>query len=824
MKLQNISNDEKDICLFIRNDDKSLTIKEDHSFLPYYFEPTTDEKSDAISIYEEPLKKICCNHPEEVRKQRSSRSYEADIIYTKRYILDKIPIFEKSLTRIIYFDIEVQASELPQPKEEQKANDSVSVITIYDNYTQKYKTSYLKDYNSEFEMLDDFCQTIKKLQPDVMCAWNSEFDYYYLYYRIPNFPKKISCINKSHWRKGFEMPAGISIVDFMGLYAKYTLHKKDSYTLMNVANDELNYEIETDFDFTNVELSKEKNILDVKKMVELDAKLKLFDYFDEIRLLTRADWEDLPSEMRAYQWQSNNSKLIDMLALEEAKKLNIILPSKHQENEKGNVEGAYRDTFGTGLFRDLAKVDLSGAYPQAIIDFCLSPENYKNKESENTTKIEVLSRETKELKNRYYIEQNPNAILPVLTSRLLNMKNELKKKLNSLEKDTDEYKQCQIAYDSRKALVNSAFGVFGMPYFRLYNSDVADTITFLVRDLLHYVEDKLRKNSYDVRYIDTDSVFYQGKTDITNKLNKWAVAWGIERYNNFDVNIQFDYEGYFSSIFVQAMCRYRGRLETTKGQKIETKGIQMKRRDSSEWVKSWQEKLYDKILDGESKESVIKFIEESIQQMQEEDVRKIALPVKINKKIEDYKTTPKWLKPLEETKKIIPDFDKSIGDRFYIIYCKSVEKLALGNKHYKHIRKDNIDWKAMIEKNIFNLLVPIFKGLNWGIDLLNLAESYEVILGSQHRNKLLESFPIQEYNDLKVYYSARQAKKRIKEKCKTIEPKSRVRKNNVDKSLKTKKISKKNDSISSIKKKSKSLDKQQNDMLYLNKDEVINWD
>ena len=1167
MKIQNIANNEKDVYLFIRNEDGSLSVRDDKSFYPYYYEPTSDKESDAVSIYGQALKKIYCNKPSEVRKQKSSQAHEADIIYTKRYILDKIPTFEKSKTRIIYFDIEVQASELPQPKEEQQAKYPVSVITMYDNYIQKYKTFYIEDYESEWEMLEKFCQEIKHIKPDVMCldpetivktmngfkkikncqvgetllslnnqhnyqeakitnkfntfrdtlkfytrtnniiasfnhkfpvlnqnliiqndynlttlkkaeeitiddyfliptnyikssgefsslhwllgyyqadgtkgnnkrieikdsnyncllkaqeylnnlnikstikkykncyilysiqslevinliskikdmqknlieylnllqpneqlsfisgfidgdgclvnkhlqcgtidkslvdwtsyilwgvgipnkiskrlgkslrkdfyslsiyqsknnkelfcqhenkkewldysskcsldviplknylyklikkwnleltyeeknrfwqsketinrefalklirrllidnklsqykkyklqnlntfinqyifekiqdikpngkqktieisldkyhiyignnilthncAWNSSFDYHYLYYRINDFPKKISSINQSHWRKGFEMPAGISIVDLMGLYAKYTLHKKDSYALMNVANDELDYEIEGDFDFTDIKVAKKKNILDVKKMVELNEKLNLFEYFDEIRLLTRCDWEDLPSEMRAYQWQSNNSKLIDMLALEEAKKLNIVLPSKNREGEKGDVEGAYRDTFGTGLYKDLAKVDLSGAYPQAIIDFCLSPENYVSQSKEDTIQIDVLYRESKQFKTTYHIKQDSNTILPTLTARLLKMKNELKNTLTQMDSDHPKYKQTQIAYDSRKALVNSAFGVFGMPYFRLYNADVADTITFLVRDLLHYVEKKLDKHNYQIRYIDTDSVFYQGQEDITSKLNQWAIEWGLEKYNNVDINIQFDYEGFFSSIFIQAMCRYRGRLERPKkGQKIETKGIQMKRRDTGKWVKSFQEKLYDMILDGTDKEVLLKWLDQQIEAMKNSDIRDISLPVKINKNIEDYKTTPKWLKPLEEAKKLVPEFNKLIGDRFYIIYCKSVEKIALGNKYYEHIAKNNVDWKAMIEKNILNILVPIFKGLNWSTDLLDLAESYEIILGSQYRNKLLEN--CDNFEELKKHYSAKEVKKRRKEKNKSIE-------------------------------------------------------
>ena len=254
MKLQNISNYYNKITLFIRNDDGSLTTKEDRNFLPYYYEKTSDKESDAVSIFGEPLKKMYCEKPGDVSKERTSNSYEADIVYTKRYILDKVPTVEKSKTKIVYFDIEVQTPELPKPDQDKEAKYPVSVITIYDNYSKEYKTFFIKDYESEWDMLEDFCNTIKEIAPDILTAWNIKFDYLYLLYRLgDDFPEKISPISQTHWRNGGKMPAGISIVDMMGLYAKYTLHKKDSYALMNVGHDELNYDIEEDFDFMNVD-------------------------------------------------------------------------------------------------------------------------------------------------------------------------------------------------------------------------------------------------------------------------------------------------------------------------------------------------------------------------------------------------------------------------------------------------------------------------------------------------------------------------------------------------------------------------------------------
>lgn len=825
MQIQNISNNNNLITLFIRNDDGSLIIKEDNSFMSYYYEKTTDKEADAISLFGEPLRKIYCDKPSDIRKQRSPDAYEADIALTKRYILDKIPTFEKSKTRIILFDIEVECTELPHPKEDQKAESPISVITIYDNYVDKYKTFFIKDYKSEFEMLNDFCATIKKLQPDVLSAYNVDFDYYYLFYRIgENFPKMISPISQIQWERGFQYPAGISILDFQGLYSKYTLHKKDSYSLMNVANDELDYEIEEDFDFTNLEIAKKKNILDVKKLKELNDKLNLFNYFDEIRVSTKCLWCDLPSEMRNYKWQSNNSKVIDMLALAEAKKLGVILPSKKtgEEQEDYEVEGAFRWLDKTGLFKDLSDVDLSGAYPQIIIDFCLSPENFTDKPEENTIKIEILTRENREYKTTYYVRQNSNAILPSLVKKLLSAKNELKARVESLDKSSPEYLIQSIFYDSKKALTNTAYGVILLKFFRLFDNRVGESITFLIRDLLFSIKQKLEKNGKTVRYFDTDGALIDGKEDITSLLNDWALEWAMDNYGNDKVDIHFDQKGVFSSIFIQAMCRYRGRLETPTGQKIETKGIQVKRKDVGKWVKSFQEQLYDKILDDENKENIIQFIKDKIVEMKNADIREISLPVKINKKTEDYKTTPKWLKPLEETQKLIPEFQQSIGNRFYIIYCKDVEKLALSNKYYDHIKKENIDWDAVLEKNVFNLLCPIFKGLNWNEDLLKLSEEYGIILGSQYRNDLIEE--LDNKDELKIKYSAKEVKIRMNEKLGIVKPEKKIKKikknNDIEEQLETDELIYA-DNQEKIKKVKKIIDNEPKNVVNLKKDSEL---
>ncbi len=761
MRLQNISNNRKTLRLFLRNEDGTQEVKTINDFQPYYYEPSSHQ--DAIGYDGESLQKLSTINPADVRKQASQESYEADVWFTKKFIIDRIDKIEQSKTKIVFWDIEVNALKLPRPKEEKCAIYPISCITIYDNYTKKYKTFFIEDYKSEHEMLEDFCKTIKILAPDILAAWNISFDYLYCYYRFPDFATKISPINETRWSQGIDYPAGISIVDMLGLYHKATLGKKDSYALMNVGNDELDYEIEEDFDFTDINKTKEKNILDVKKMVELDEKLQLFEYFDEIRLLSKCLWEDLPSERRNNQWQSNNSKVIDMLALAEARKLGVVLPSKRRDVEHFKFDGAFRETRETGLKKDLAKVDVSGAYPQMILDFCLSPENFVKEPEEDTLTIPLWSRATKEnpseLVATYYVKQNPNAILPSLVRHLVMMKKEWKDKLNSVEKDTPEYKRLEMKYNSRKALVNSAFGVIGMPYFRLYDARVGATITFLVREILQNAKESVEKIGKVVEYVDTDSLFHSGKEDLTNKLNIWTFQLLFDKYKNANTNVEFDYEGYFSEIFIVALCRYIGRLQTSKGQKNEIKGIQMKRKDSGPWVKEFQKILLNMILDDKKKDEILNWVNNQIKKMKKINLIDIAIPCKIGKPREDYGKNEIFFRALDNTQELIPEFEKEIGTKFWWLPAEGEKDVyAIDKKYLDHI--PSIDWKALIEKNMINLLVPIFKGLNWEDDLLELASNQRIIIKSQLRNKLIEGR--ENEVELKKYWGAREVKKRWK--------------------------------------------------------------
>lgn len=736
LPIQNIYSEGKTLYIFNRYGEK-LTIMKEETFAPYYYEVSSSGIYHTIDGKK--VKKVIVRNPSQIKNQKTNDSYEADIYYTKRYIIDKIGEITKSAIKYFFIDIEVKAKELPNYS---NPIHTISCISLYNSLHKSIQTWFIDDYEGmeeerEDQLLTEFIQYVSSEKPDILSGWNFiNFDYPYLDARLQklwqiSLAEAISPISKS--RYGYEdimYPAGISILDYLDLFKKI-YSREVSYSLDNISQKYLNTPPNPQVDFNQISGEiKEKNIEDIRKMVALEELKHIFPYYDEIRRMGKCLWEDLT-------WYS---KVLDVMLLTEARQKNIILPSKTYGEEFDNeieFEGAYRRA-NLGRFENLWKLDLSGAYPNAISNFCLDISNI----SDTGLKVDITDRETNEIKTSYYFKQNYDALLPVMARKLLNKKDILKKQLHDLDPESPEAKDLQIKYDATKALVNSLFGVTALKVFRLYDIRIASSITSIVRDLLHYVEDKLKEKNMEVTYIDTDSVFIKADSNPTELLNQLVNQWAKEKYNKDNVGIEFDCEGIFEKLLVVALCHYVGYVRKMNGKiKKEIKGVEIKRKDSSKFMKAFQEELIEKILNNEPKSTIIKFIQSEQQRIKTLPLVDIAFPCKINSS-KDYKSPPIPVRALQYTQEIIP-FEKSSGDTFYYIYVNSfgetqrvsrrtlknketgikeertstttIDKNVLAIDEYNYQHAKDVNWNKMIERNIIKKCVHIFEALGWDI-------------------------------------------------------------------------------------------------------------
>ena len=161
-------------------------------------------------------------------------------------------------------------------------------------------------------------QFVMANMPDIITAWNSKFDIPYLVRKIFDYfdfegLKSISPFNRISFKVkealefGIELDMdalipGIDVIDMMELYKKNTDTQKPSYSLKNIAEEELGDTKlqlgEEDIDPTTIFFDDfftfcEYNFKDVLLTVMLEEKLKLLNLSVIVRNISKTDFGDI---------------------------------------------------------------------------------------------------------------------------------------------------------------------------------------------------------------------------------------------------------------------------------------------------------------------------------------------------------------------------------------------------------------------------------------------------------------------------------------------------------------------------------------------------
>ena len=97
MKLVNIHNKKRIIYKFLRDDDGNQIIEEDETFYPYWYEKIGEGQEAKYVGYDgAKLLKRYASDPREVKKCKTQDSYEADVSYKIRYMVDRVAIIDKA--------------------------------------------------------------------------------------------------------------------------------------------------------------------------------------------------------------------------------------------------------------------------------------------------------------------------------------------------------------------------------------------------------------------------------------------------------------------------------------------------------------------------------------------------------------------------------------------------------------------------------------------------------------------------------------------------------------------------------------------------------
>jgi len=751
------------IFLFSRDKNRERTVVIVQNFRPYFFVP--DDQSDIIDIFGRPVRKVYTELPSDVPKERQKYSFsdEADIQFFLRYLIDVnvrsafevqggkeqisktgircilvdhnvdtiVPVDDFEVPpKVLYFDIEVTSPTgiFPRPSDPRfpiasiqcssNYHDRIDVFLLVDNPNlQKYVESnlvfekyghevHLHPFDDDRLLLLSFVKFVQQEDPDVLTAYNgSLFDMPYLLRRAERL--RISLQGMSplgtvnvQTHRGFSdvYIKGRDFIDYFAAYRKWGTGRQGvqsdqpfgvTFDFKRVCAAEAGFYYEDLGDRveeamrTTPEEWVEYCINDAYALKLLDEKTGIIQHFDRLRRIVGVP----------ISWSLSNKKLIDTEILRESDRpLPTMVPQEDAE-----VQGAIVKLPPPGVHENVACFDLKSIYPSVIISFNLSAET-------KDPKGEIF------VTDYWRFKREPEGIIPKVTRKYMEERERLRalrKKLTG--KEHDRVRQLETLY---KFLACSIYGVNAYRYFRMFDPEVANAITYLGRLALTRCEKMLARNGYQVIYEDTDSLFVKMKTKLRREVNvveyllneelrQFARIYGAK----YPPVIKF--ERLFKRILFKT--REKGKSAKKRYAGVDEKGnlyiigFEPRRSSTAEITRTTMKKFFEKVLVEEDIDGAIQLVREVWQNLPKYPIQKVAVPKGLQKTV--YKVKNPWIVGKEYAEKY---FGKVFREdkKPRLVYVKQV--IGKPPTHAICLTEDDtelppgviVDWKRMREVTI----------------------------------------------------------------------------------------------------------------------------
>ncbi len=491
--------------------------------------------------------------------------------------------YDPNQISIVYLDIECKSTAgMPDPY---RADQEITAITIMKDdqivtfgikhYRPEDKNVHYIMCKDEKDLLNKFLTVWDDWQPDIVSSWNGDmFDIPYLYNRLKNIlgEKAAKCL--SPWRivtereivrakttahstnsieKRTEMIyeiAGISQLDYLQLYKKFTNVNHESYRLDNIAHAELN-ERKLDYtDFDNLDDFYDKdparyyeyNIHDCVLVKKLEDKLGFIKQVVALAYQAKINYIDAFTTTKPWDVIIHNYLL----------EKNIVIPQQKNKMDRELI-GAYVHEPQIGLHKNVVTLDFKGLYPSIISQANISPETFVRGDFNVGTIEQIINSKAVQgaeiiktnnwsvCANRCVYRKDIRGFIPAIVDLYIEERDKHKKEMIDLQKLPNPSKETLIKIGqldsfqaSLKILNNGLYGSLSNKYFRWFDINLAESVTttgqlcikWIMYKLNEYLNPLLKTEGKD--YViagDTDSVILNldplvQKMNITDPMQK----------------------------------------------------------------------------------------------------------------------------------------------------------------------------------------------------------------------------------------------------------------------------------------------------------------
>ena len=485
----------------------------------------------------EPVKQGSINDAKEfIKRYRDVEDFDiyGNSRFLYQYIAEEYPQdelkFDSSAIRIFNIDIET-AAENGFPDIE-TADQAILAISIKDSFTGRIVVFGARAYDNrdplvdymhfktEKGMLGAFLEYWNENFPDVITGWNVQlFDIPYIARRIDRILGERYTKMLSPWKlvssreifiKGrkqiaYDLP-GISTLDYLELYRKFTYTNQESYRLDHICSVELgekkldHSEYDTFKEFYENDWQKfiDYNIHDVRLVDKLDDKMKLLDLAFTMAYDAKVNYEDVFSQVRMW----DNYIYVELL------KRKIAIPPKKQNDKSEKYAGAYVKEPKPGIYDWVVSFDLNSLYPHLIMQYNISPETLLDERHPSATVDGFLKQEVT-VDGEYAVCANGaqyrkdiHGFLPEMMQKMYDSRVIFKKKMIAAKKEyeknpsvelTNEISRCNNIQMAKKISLNSAYGAIGNEHFRYYRLANAEAITLSGQLSIRWIENRMNE-------------------------------------------------------------------------------------------------------------------------------------------------------------------------------------------------------------------------------------------------------------------------------------------------------------------------------------------
>ena len=592
----------------------------------------TDET--AVGLDGTPLIKVETDSPFDIMSMRQEfdKTFEGDVRFTDRWLIDNVPVMPEWKPRKWWFDIECDTGDTPFTTVIAVIDSDLDKPVVFAWADERTNCSYgdpglgihrtrtvrgieydLDIYGSESDLHEAFVEFLQKRDPDMMIAHaGSFFDIPHLLQRIPN-PQRLSPVGQirrmkrgkdrydptdqpivGRWQfdtaaqaasgTGFERVWKDSgggqlpslklndIAETVGLGSKLT----EEIEGMDVHNGW--YEYWDDFvDYC---------LLDTHLLRGIDEARNVTDFYIG---MVRLCGVSLPSACNVTNFARG------LLSRRTDKKAASRFKAGDIDKLKGAEVGL---NCITGLHEGVAVVDYKGLYPSIILGSNQSYETQRDGPGENIIQLE----------NGSYWDQSKQGLLPSVVEYLFEYRSTCKQRMReaSTPEERAAWNTTQMAV---KRVMASLYGMCAHIGYGWADGDIAHTITQEGRRCIRLLDSVATRYGYECLYGHTDSAFV--KVPSVEEAHALAERITAAVQNDTGNKMLFaELEAWMPYWLLTKKNRYVGKVAwpTEDAGKLKVAGFGMKASNTAPLSKRVQKGVFELICEGATEIDVQKFV------------------------------------------------------------------------------------------------------------------------------------------------------------------------------------------------------------------------